>query len=402
MRTSTSQPSTTRQPSVGRGSRCTTIEVKIPIEDDQAKLWLPNEAELNNWTRRWDENVHGVFLEATTRHLLRAGAEARSVEIAEGLVLRKLVKAIELLEDAYGLELGAPEFRCTYEPGKGKVGVTGHPLAEGRGHDEGGLATIDDTPEPDTIHATDDPADVDHVVAVNIVGPVRAPPPVVPRVDGRVGVLDLEPNPAGVLEVRLPHGHVLGQLDVHAGVGVVGHVVVLPGGVVALVASKPMSALRPTAISLSRSVSLGVTPSSGSPGRLGDGEVYRLRSPSEPASPKKRPNEGDDKEERPRCRRCFLPLWELATVTDRTFVVLFVWGRTLAAVVLGDSKAPLFASIPMVSLVTPEHVFPWLLEVNRHGCLLARRDGIPIPAHAVDCTVDLHAEVVTDGALVVV
>jgi len=99
------------------------FEVKIPIESGQQKLWLPNEAELNNWTRRWDENFHGVFLEATTQHLLlRAAAETRSIEIAEGLVLRKLVKAIELLEDQYGLELGTPEFRCTYEPGKGKVG----------------------------------------------------------------------------------------------------------------------------------------------------------------------------------------------------------------------------------------------------------------------------------------
>jgi hypothetical protein len=190
------------------------FEVKIPIEGDQAKPWLPNGAELNNWTRRWDENFHGVFLEAITRHLLlRAGAEARSVEVAEGLVLRKLVKAIKLLEDPYGLELGTPEFRCTYEPGKGKVGVTGHPLTEGRGYDEGGLSTIDNTPEPDTFHPTDDPTDADHVVAVNIVGPVRAPPPVVPGVDGRVGVLDLEPDPAGVREVRLPHGDVLGQVD---------------------------------------------------------------------------------------------------------------------------------------------------------------------------------------------
>jgi len=141
------------------------FEVKIPVEGDQAKLWLPETAELNNWTRRWDENFHGVFLEATSQHLLlRAGAEANSVEVAEGLVLRKLVKAIELLEDQYGLELGTPEFRCTYEPGKAKVGVTEHPLAEDRGYDEGELATIDDTPEPDTIHPTDDPADADRIV----------------------------------------------------------------------------------------------------------------------------------------------------------------------------------------------------------------------------------------------
>jgi hypothetical protein len=141
------------------------FEVKIPIESGQQKLWLPETAELNNWTRRWDENFHGVFLETTSQHLLlRAGAEADSVEVAEGLVLRKLAKAIELLEDQYGLELGTPEFRCTYEAGKAKVGVQGHPLTEGRGYDEGELATIDDTPQPDTIHPTDDPADADRIV----------------------------------------------------------------------------------------------------------------------------------------------------------------------------------------------------------------------------------------------
>ncbi len=141
------------------------FEVKIPVEGDQAKLWLPETAELNNWTRRWDPNFHGVFLEATTQHLLlRAGAEAHTVEIAEALTLRKLVKAIRLLEDAYQLDLGVPEFRHTYTPGRAKVGVTEHPLAQGRGYERGELATIDSTPEPDTIHPTDDPADADRIV----------------------------------------------------------------------------------------------------------------------------------------------------------------------------------------------------------------------------------------------
>jgi hypothetical protein len=93
------------------------FEVKVPVEGEQQKLWPPGEAELNNRTRRWDSNVHGVFLEATPQHLLlRAGAEAPSVELAEALVLGKLVRAIELLEDAYELELGTPAFRCTCEP----------------------------------------------------------------------------------------------------------------------------------------------------------------------------------------------------------------------------------------------------------------------------------------------
>jgi hypothetical protein len=74
------------------------------------------------------------------------------------------VKAIELLQDAYQLDLGVPELRCTYEPGKGKVDLTDHPLAKGRGYDEGDVATIDDTPEPDTIHPTEAPADADRIV----------------------------------------------------------------------------------------------------------------------------------------------------------------------------------------------------------------------------------------------
>lgn len=55
------------------------FEVKIPVVELGIE-WLPNAADMQNWTRRWDPNFHGVYLEVTTEHiLLRAGAEAPTV-----------------------------------------------------------------------------------------------------------------------------------------------------------------------------------------------------------------------------------------------------------------------------------------------------------------------------------
>lgn len=139
------------------------FEVKVAVQ----KLgisWLPSAAEMQNWTRRWDPDFHGVYLEVTTRHiLLRAAAEAADRATAEALCLRRVMRVLDLLERHYGCELGRPEFRCVYAPGRTKIGVVGHPLTEGKGFERGELATIDSTPEPGTIHPHD-PRDADRIV----------------------------------------------------------------------------------------------------------------------------------------------------------------------------------------------------------------------------------------------
>lgn len=139
------------------------FEVKVPV----AKLgisWLPSAADMQNWQRRWDPDFHGVYLEVTTRHiLLKAAAEGPDRATAEALCLRRVMRVLDLLERHYGCELGRPEFRCIYAPGRTKIGVVGHPLTEGSGYQRGELATIDSTPEPGTIHPND-PRDADTLV----------------------------------------------------------------------------------------------------------------------------------------------------------------------------------------------------------------------------------------------
>lgn len=138
------------------------FEVKLPIKR-LGIAWLPSAADMQNWTRRWDPDFHGVYLEVTTQHLLlRAGAEGADREEAEGRCLRRLFRVMELLEVHYGCELGRPVFKG-YGPGKAKVGVLGSPLSAGKGYEVGRLATIDSTPEPGTIHPND-PADADRIV----------------------------------------------------------------------------------------------------------------------------------------------------------------------------------------------------------------------------------------------
>ncbi len=140
------------------------FEVKVPVQKLGIE-WLPNAAKMQNWTRKWDPGFHGVYLEVTTKHiLLRAAAEAPTRAMAEGLCLRKLLRVMALLEKHYGCELGRPEFRLVYAPGKTKVGVIGHPLSRDKGYEKGKLATIDSTPKPGTIHPTDDPNDADRIV----------------------------------------------------------------------------------------------------------------------------------------------------------------------------------------------------------------------------------------------
>lgn len=137
------------------------FEVKVPVKR-MGIAWLPSAAEMQNWTRRWDPDFHGVYLEVTTQHiLLRAGAEGADREEAEGRCLRRLMRVMELLESHYGCELGRPEFRG-YGLGKAKVGVLGSGLAV-KGYEVGRLASIDSTPEPGTIHPND-PADADRIV----------------------------------------------------------------------------------------------------------------------------------------------------------------------------------------------------------------------------------------------
>lgn len=91
------------------------FEVKVPVEEMGIK-WLPNEAEMENWTRKWDPDFHGVYLEVTTEHiLLRASAEGPDRATAEGKCLRQVVRVMELLEDHYGCRLGRPDLRPTYK-----------------------------------------------------------------------------------------------------------------------------------------------------------------------------------------------------------------------------------------------------------------------------------------------
>lgn len=141
------------------------FEVKVPVKK-LGIAWLPNAAEMQNWTRRWDPDFHGVYLEVTTQHiLLKAAAEGADRAIAEGLCLRRLLRVMELLERQYGCELGRPEFRCIYAPGRTKIGVMDHPLAKGLQAHRGRLADVDGTPEPGTLHPHD-PADADRVVHI--------------------------------------------------------------------------------------------------------------------------------------------------------------------------------------------------------------------------------------------
>lgn len=139
------------------------FEVKVPVARVGIS-WLPSAADMQNWQRRWDPDFHGVYLEVTTKHiLLKAAAEGPDRATAEALCLRRVMRVLDLLERHYGCELGRPEFRCIYAPGRTKIGVVGHPLTEGSGYQRGELATIDSTPEPGTIHPSD-PRDADTLV----------------------------------------------------------------------------------------------------------------------------------------------------------------------------------------------------------------------------------------------
>lgn len=149
------------------------FEVKIPVRKVGIK-WLPNASDLQNWTMRWDPDFHGVYLGVTTQSILiRAGAEGATRAIAEALVLRKLLRILQLLEEQYGCEFAYPEFRAAkaadfapdYRPGRTKVGVVGSPLTKGMGFASGELAVVDKTPEPSTIHPRD-PNDADRIVEI--------------------------------------------------------------------------------------------------------------------------------------------------------------------------------------------------------------------------------------------
>lgn len=141
------------------------FEVKVPVKK-LGIAWLPNAAAMQNWTRRWDPDFHGVYLEVTTQHiLLKAAGEGPDRATAEGLCLRRLFRVMELLERHYGCELGRPEFRAVYAPGRTKIGVVDHPLARCLPAQRGRLADVDGTPEPGTMHPHD-PSDADRVVQI--------------------------------------------------------------------------------------------------------------------------------------------------------------------------------------------------------------------------------------------
>ena len=139
------------------------FEVKIPVKR-MGISWLPDAAKLNNWTRQYDPDFHGVYLEVTTQHiLLRAGAEGATREIAEALALRKVIRVQQLLESQYGCDLGPPQMRLVYAPGKTKIGAIGLGFTKGLGAQKGELADIDSTPEDGTVHPHD-PNDADAIV----------------------------------------------------------------------------------------------------------------------------------------------------------------------------------------------------------------------------------------------
>lgn len=141
------------------------FEVKIPVKRIGIS-WLPDAAKLNNWTRQYDPDFHGTYLEVTTQHiLLRAGAEGATREIAEALALRKLIRVQQLLESSYGCDLGPPQMRLVYAPGKTKIGAIGLGFTKNLGSQKGELADIDSTPEPGTVHPHD-PNDADAIVNI--------------------------------------------------------------------------------------------------------------------------------------------------------------------------------------------------------------------------------------------
>jgi DNA-binding transcriptional ArsR family regulator len=141
------------------------FEVKIPVKA-MGISWLPDAAKLNNWTRQYDPDFHGVYLEVTTKHiLLRAGAEGATREIAEALALRKVVRVQQLLETQYGCDLGPPQMRLVYAPGRTKVGAIGLGFTKGLPAQKGELADIDATPEDGTVHPHD-PNDADAIVNI--------------------------------------------------------------------------------------------------------------------------------------------------------------------------------------------------------------------------------------------
>lgn len=141
------------------------FRVRFPIKR-MSIAYLPQVAKMNNWVRKYDTNFHGVFLEATPKHIiLAAKGTGPDLRTARALCLADLIRVQQLLETAYGCELGPPDFQEIYAPGRTKVGVQGLPLAKGLPYQKGKLATIDDTPEEGTIHPVD-PNDADRIVSM--------------------------------------------------------------------------------------------------------------------------------------------------------------------------------------------------------------------------------------------